>query len=69
MKISKEARKEALKGYTWAFDTFVDLEEDTIFISDPVFSLRRQRRAFFNAEHTNKLCKIAMSGEVYDGLE
>ncbi|PMD38471.1 hypothetical protein L207DRAFT_514374 [Hyaloscypha variabilis F] len=70
IKVSREARKEALKGYTRAFDTFVDLEEDTVFISDPVFTLRKPRRAFFlNTEHTNRLRKIAWSSEVYNGLE
>ncbi|KAE9368774.1 hypothetical protein N431DRAFT_428533 [Stipitochalara longipes BDJ] len=69
IKVSREARKEALKGYTRAFDTFLDLEEDTVFISDPVFSLRQPMRAFFNAEHTKNLRKVAMSSEVYDGME
>jgi hypothetical protein len=67
--VSQEARKEALKGYTWAFDTYIDLEDDTIVISDPVFTLREPQRAFLNTEHTRAMKKFALSSGVYEGLE
>lgn len=67
--VSREARKEALKGYTFAFDIWMDLEEDTIFISDPVFTIRKPQRDFLNTEYANRVRKVAMSGDVYDGLE
>lgn len=68
MHVSREARKEALKGYTRAFDTYVDLEEDTIFISDPVFALREPKQAFLEAEHVKRIHKIAIASDIYDGL-
>jgi hypothetical protein len=67
--VSQEARKEALKGYTWAFDTYIDLEDDTIVISDPVFTLREPQRAFLNTEHARAMKKFALSSGVYEGLE
>jgi hypothetical protein len=67
--VSREARAEALKGYTRAFGAYVDLEEDTVFIIDPVFALREPRKAFLDAEHVSKLCKIAITSDIYVGLD
>jgi hypothetical protein len=41
--VSREAREEALRHYIRIFDAYVDPEEDTIFISDPIFSIRTPR--------------------------
>lgn len=67
--VSQEARKVVLKGYTSAFDTWVDLEEDTIFICDPVFTIRKPLRGFLNTEHAKRLRKISIASDVYNGLE
>ncbi len=69
MNVSQEARKEALKGYTRAFDTYIDLEDDTILISDPVFTLREPQRALLNTEHARTMNRFALSSGVYEGLE
>jgi hypothetical protein len=47
----------------------VDFEEDTLFISDPVFALREPIKAFLDAEHVKKLSKIAIASDIYEGLE
>lgn len=68
MTVCREARAEALKLYTQAFDTCIDLEHDTIFISDPVFSIRKPRAIFMNMEHVNELKNIAFSSDICRGL-
>lgn len=69
MNVSREARNEALKGYTRAFDTWVDFEEDTIFICDPAFTIRKPLRDFLNTDHANRLRRVAFTSDVYTGLE
>ena len=66
--VSQEAREEALKPYTRILDTYVDPEEDTIFISDPIFSIRKPRNIFMSSEYANTLRKVAFTSEIYDGL-
>jgi hypothetical protein len=67
--VSREARAEALKGYTKTLDAYIHLKEDTIFISDPVFTIREPRAAFMGLEYVNKFERIALSSDVYQGLE
>jgi hypothetical protein len=67
--VSHEARAEALKGYTRVFDTYIDLEEDTVLISDPAFILREPMKAFLDAEHVKNLSKIAFASDIYAGLD
>jgi 2EXR family len=67
-KVSREARKEALKGYTKAFDTYVDFEEDTIFISDPVFVLQKPMRSLLSTKFANRVRHIAIPSETYAGF-
>ena len=66
--VSREARTEGLKGYTWFLDTWVDFENDTVFISDPLFSLRKPRRFFMSLEYTSKIKSIAFSSDIFTGL-
>jgi hypothetical protein len=47
----------------------VNLIEDTIFISDPLFILREPEKAFLDAEHVSKLRNIAVLSQIYQGLE
>jgi hypothetical protein len=67
-KVSREARKESLKGYTKAFDTYVDFEEDTIFISDPVFVLQKPMRSLLSTKFANRVRHIAIPSETYAGF-
>jgi 2EXR family len=67
-KVSREAREEALKGYTEAFDTFVNFEEDIIFISDPVFVFQKPIRSFLGAKFANQVRHLAITSEMYLGL-
>ena len=67
--VSREARAEALKGYTKTLDAYIHLEEDTIFISDPVFKIREPRATFMGLEYVNKFERIALSSDVYQRLE
>jgi hypothetical protein len=66
--VSQEAREEALKPYTKVFDAYVDPDEDTIFISDPIFSIRKPRNRFLCSEYANKLRNVAFTSEIYNGL-
>lgn len=66
--VSREAREEALKPYTRIFDAYVSLEEDTIFISDPIFSIRKPRSIFMSSEHAKRLRNVAFTSEIYNGL-
>jgi 2EXR family len=67
--VSREARREALKGYTSAFDTWVDLVEDTIFICDPVFTIQKPRKRFIKTKYVNRLRKVAITTEIYEALQ
>jgi len=66
--VNREAREEALKPYTKVFDTFFDLQRDTIFISDPIFIIREAMNAFMISEYANKLNHIAISSEIFGAL-
>jgi hypothetical protein len=57
-----------LKGYTKAFDTYVDFEEDTIFISDPVFVLQKPMRSLLSTKFANRVRHIAIPSETYAGF-
>lgn len=39
-----------------------------IFISYPVFTLRELKQAFLDAEHVERIHKIAIASDIYDGL-
>ncbi|KAF4626935.1 hypothetical protein G7Y89_g11218 [Cudoniella acicularis] len=66
--VCREARSEALKPYTRVFGAYFDLKNDTLFISDPIFSLRHQRNRLTDSEHTKSFRNVAFSHEVYHGL-
>lgn len=66
--VSREARHEALKSYTRIFSAYVDPDEDTVFISDPIFSIREPRDRFLRSECANKLRNVALTSEICDGL-
>ncbi|TVY81164.1 hypothetical protein LSUE1_G007071 [Lachnellula suecica] len=68
LRVSREARAEALKGYTKIFDTYFDLQEDIIFISDPIFCLRKQRNMFLELEWAKLFRNVAVTGDIYHGL-
>jgi hypothetical protein len=67
--VSREARAEALKGYTKTLDAHIHLKEDTIFISDPVFTIREPRATFMDLECVKMFERIALSSDLYQGLE
>jgi len=67
--VCREARKEALKPYTRLLETWVDFEEDTIFISDPMFNIRVPRSKFMDAAYLNSIKRIAFTEDVYFGMK
>jgi hypothetical protein len=52
--VSREARAEALKGYTKTLDAYIHLKEHTIFISHPVFTIREPRATLMGLEYVKK---------------
>ena len=66
--VSREARGEALKSYSRIFDACIDPEEDTVFISDPLFAIRNPRNIFMSSESASRLRKVAFTSEIYNGL-
>ncbi|KAI9047675.1 hypothetical protein LZ554_008386 [Drepanopeziza brunnea f. sp. 'monogermtubi'] len=67
--VCREARQEALKPYTRMLETWVDLEEDTIFISDPVFTVRKPRSVFMDSDYVGRIKRVALTNDVYMGLK
>ncbi|KAL2063300.1 hypothetical protein VTL71DRAFT_5105 [Oculimacula yallundae] len=67
--VCREARLEALKPYTRLLETWIDLEEDTIFISDPIFNIRRPRSLFMESAYLNSIKRIALTEDVYFGMK
>lgn len=63
--VCREARTVALKTYTQVFDTFIDFEIDTIFVSDPLFVIRAPRQMFLDSEHARKIQKLACCRKVF----
>jgi hypothetical protein len=66
--VSREARTEGLLGYIRILDTWLDLEKDTVFISDPLFCLRNPRKVFMGSEYVGKIKNIAFTNDVFRGL-
>lgn len=66
--VSREARSEALKSYAKVFDTYFDLEADTVFISDPMFTIRKPRKIFMDSEFAKRFKNVSFSSDVYVGL-
>ncbi|KAL5314882.1 hypothetical protein ACEPPN_017532 [Leptodophora sp. 'Broadleaf-Isolate-01'] len=67
--VCREARQEALKPYTRLLETWIDLEEDTIFISDPMFNLRKPRTNFMDSAYLSSIKRIAFTEDVYLGMK
>ncbi|KAH7391289.1 hypothetical protein BKA64DRAFT_677258 [Cadophora sp. MPI-SDFR-AT-0126] len=67
--VCREARKEALKPYTRLLETWIDFEEDTIFISDPMFNIRKPRSKFMDSACLNSIKRIAFTEDVYFGMK
>ncbi len=67
--VCREARQEALKPYTRLFETYIDLEEDTIFISDPIFTVRKPRSIFMYSDYANVIKRLAFTADVYLGMK
>lgn len=57
-----------MKPYQRMFDAYVDPEEDVVFISDPLFTIRKPRHHFMTAESSSQLKRIAFTSEIYNGL-
>ncbi|KAH6664134.1 hypothetical protein B0J14DRAFT_252821 [Halenospora varia] len=66
--VCREARTEALKSYTMVFGKYFDLEQDILFISDLIFTLRRPRSVLMRTEHARQIRNIAFSRDVWLGL-
>lgn len=66
--VAQEARAEALRRYIRVFDTFCDLQEDTIYISDHLFILRKHRNVLLEMECMKLFKHIAFSREIYEFL-
>ncbi|KAK2627495.1 hypothetical protein QTJ16_003461 [Diplocarpon rosae] len=67
--VCHEARQEALRPYTKMLETWVDLNQDTIFISDTFFTVREARSMMMNLEYTGLIKRIAFTEEVYFGMK
>ncbi|PBP20319.1 hypothetical protein BUE80_DR009000 [Diplocarpon rosae] len=67
--VCHEARQEALRPYTKMLETWVDLNQDTIFISDTFFTVREARSLMMNSEYTGLIKRIAFTEEVYFGMK
>jgi hypothetical protein len=65
---SQEARSEAIRGYTDVFGTLIDLQKDTIFISDPMFCLKKQRNLLLQMECMKLVKNAAFTTEIFQGL-
>jgi len=63
--ISQEARTAALNGCARVFDTFFD----TIFISDPMFTIRKKRNALLEMGCMTLFKNVAFSSVVHEGLQ
>lgn len=50
------------------FETWVDLDQDIIFVSDPLFTIRAPRKSFMASEHIDKIKWLAFTDDVYLGL-
>ncbi|CZT47091.1 uncharacterized protein RSE6_07620 [Rhynchosporium secalis] len=66
--VCREARQEALKPYTRLLETWIDLAEDTIFISDPMFNIRRPRSMFMDSKFMSSIKRVAFTEDVYFGM-
>jgi hypothetical protein len=58
-----------LKPYRRLLETWVDFEEDTIFISDPMFNIRKPRSKFMDSAYLNSIKRIAFTEDVYFGMK
>jgi hypothetical protein len=66
--VCRESFAEALNPYIRIFDTYFHLQIDTLFISDPLFTLRKPRMAFVCTEYVEQIRKIALTDEQLEGL-
>lgn len=66
--VCRESFAEALKPYVKIFDTYFHLQYDTLFISDPLFTLRKPRIALMSMESASRITKVALSDEQLHGL-
>lgn len=46
----------------------MDLVNDTVLISDPLFTIRETIQAFFNTDHVQRLNKVALTSGIFCGL-
>ncbi|KAK0123106.1 hypothetical protein ONS96_010111 [Cadophora gregata f. sp. sojae] len=67
--VCREARNEALKPYTRLLETWVGFEDDTIFISDPMFNIRKPRSKFMDSAYLKSIKRIAFTEDVYFGMK
>ncbi|KAH7319201.1 hypothetical protein BKA65DRAFT_513979 [Rhexocercosporidium sp. MPI-PUGE-AT-0058] len=67
--VCREARQAALKPYMRLLETWIDLEEDTIFISDPMFNIRKPRSNFMDSAYLSSIKRIAFTEDVYFGMK
>jgi hypothetical protein len=66
---SREAFTEVLKPYTKVFGDWFHFEHDTLFISDPMFTLRKPRNAFMCSPYAEKFKNIALTSDQCYGLD
>ncbi|KAE8451393.1 hypothetical protein EG329_004022 [Mollisiaceae sp. DMI_Dod_QoI] len=68
-RVSHEARQVALKEYCELFRTWVHLECDTIFVSDPMITIPEPRDIFLNSEYAKTIQRLAFSDRVLSNME
>ncbi|CAG8981030.1 hypothetical protein HYALB_00008183 [Hymenoscyphus albidus] len=62
--VSREARNETMRAYTKAFGTIIDLEKDTLFISDCMFTYRKTGRMLLDMEYIGQVRNLALREDV-----
>lgn len=67
--VCRESFAEAVKPYTKIFDTYFHLKDDTLFVSDPLFTLRKPREILMSSAYVQCIRKIALTNEQLEGID